>query len=77
MCGVTRHIVANGDMKMEELKEIAALIGQLGEAGKTAFIVWVCLNFAKSAIWAAVVGCAIYALLKRVGQAIANCVKQS
>lgn len=60
---------------MEELKAISEMIANLGEAGKTAFIIYVLVDGAKTAMWATVVGCAFYALFKRIGQAIANAVK--
>ena len=59
----------------EELKAIAEMIANLGEAGMTAFVIYVVVDGLKSAMWATVAGVALYTILKRIGQAVANVVK--
>ncbi len=60
---------------MEELAKIGEIIASLGESGKSAFIWWIVLDTVQSVVWATVVGCALWALFRRLGQAVANAVK--
>ena len=56
---------------MEELKEIAGLISSLGEAGITAFIVWVVLSKATDIVIAVVVFTGLYRLARGIVAAVA------